>query len=100
MARFAASCTFIPCCRCTRRQRRSGLRDEHRRRIYRLGDGESLLWDDTYRHELWNRSDQVRVALLLDVWRRDMPADIALLSQTILLATKAMLRLRGVSYGG
>jgi hypothetical protein len=29
-----------------------------------------------------------------------MPADIALLSQTILLATKAMLRLRGVSYGG
>src|ERR1035437_7821727 len=25
---------------------------------YRLGDGESLLWDDTYRHEVWNRSDQ------------------------------------------
>lgn len=68
--------------------------------LYRLGDGERLLWDDTYRHEVWNRSDQVRVALLLDVWRRDMPTDIALLSQTILLATKAMLRLRGVSYGG
>jgi len=26
---------------------------------YRLGDGESLLWDDTYRHEVWNRSNQV-----------------------------------------
>lgn len=67
--------------------------------LYRLGDGESLLWDDTYRHEVWNRSDRVRVALLLDVWRPDMSADIALLSQTILLATKAILRLHGVSYG-
>ena len=52
---------------------------------YRLGDGESLLWDDTYPHEVWNRSDQVRIALLLDVWRQDMPADIALLSRAILL---------------
>jgi aspartate beta-hydroxylase len=67
---------------------------------YRLGDGESLLWDDTYRHEVWNRSDQVRIALLLDVWRKDMPADVALLSQTILLAIKAVIRMRGVSYGG
>jgi aspartate beta-hydroxylase len=67
---------------------------------YLLGDGESLLWDDTYRHEVWNRSDQVRIALLLDVWRRDMPADVALLSQTILLATKAVIHVRGISNGG
>ena len=67
---------------------------------YRLGDGESLLWDDTYRHEVWNRSDQVRIALLLDVWRKDMPADIALLSRAILLATKAAIRMGGMSYGG
>jgi len=67
---------------------------------YRLGDGESLLWDDTYRHEVWNRSDQVRIALLLDVWRRDMPFDIALLSQAILLATKTAIRMGGMSYGG
>lgn len=67
---------------------------------YRLGDGESLLWDDTYRHEVWNRSDHVRIALLLDVWRKDMPADVTPLSQTILLATKAVFRMRGVSYGG
>jgi aspartate beta-hydroxylase len=67
---------------------------------YRLGDGESLLWDDTYRHEVWNRSDQVRIALLLDVWRKDMPADIALMSRTILLATQAVIRMRGMSYGG
>ena len=63
---------------------------------YRLGDGESLLWDDTYRHEVWNRSDQVRIALLLDVWRRDMPADIALLSRAILLGTQAVIRMGGM----
>ena len=67
---------------------------------YRLGDGESLLWDDTYRHEVWNRSEEVRIALLLDVWRKDMPADIALLSRAILLATKAVIRMGGMSYGG
>jgi aspartate beta-hydroxylase len=63
---------------------------------YLLGDGESLLWDDTYRHEVWNRSDQVRIALLLDVWRRDMPADIALLSRAILLGTQAVIRMGGM----
>jgi aspartate beta-hydroxylase len=67
---------------------------------HRLGDGESLLWDDTYPHEVWNNSEQVRIALLLDVWRKDMPADVALLSQTILLAAKAAIRMRGISYSG
>ncbi len=67
---------------------------------YRLGDGESLLWDDTYRHEVWNRSDRVRIALLLDVWRKDMPMDIALLSRAILLGTQAAIRMGGMSYGG
>lgn len=65
---------------------------------YRLSDGASLLWDDTYPHEVWNRSDQVRVALLLDVWRRDMPADVALFSNGLLLLAKALIRMRGMSY--
>jgi aspartate beta-hydroxylase len=67
---------------------------------YRLDEGESLLWDDTYPHEVWNRSGEVRIALLLDVWRKDMPADIALLSRAILFGTKAAIRIGGVSYGG
>ena len=67
---------------------------------YRLDEGESLLWDDTYPHEVWNRSGQVRIALLLDVWRKDTPPDIALLSRAILLGTKAAIRIGGVSYGG
>ena len=65
---------------------------------YRLGDGDSLLWDDTYPHEVWNRSDEVRIALLLDVWRKDMPADIALLSHGLLAAAKMWIRAGGTSY--
>ena len=65
---------------------------------HHLKDGDSLLWDDTYPHEVWNRSDEVRIALLLDVWRKDMPADMALLSRGLLAATKVWLRARGMSY--
>ena len=67
---------------------------------WRLADGECLLWDDTFPHEVWNRSDRVRIALLLDVWRKDMPADMLLLSQSIMLLAKTAIRLRGVKYGG
>ena len=65
---------------------------------YRLGDGETLLWDDTFRHEVWNRSDEVRIALLLDVWRKDMPADIEVLSRALLGAAKLAIRTRAFSY--
>lgn len=30
--------------------------------------GECLIFDDSYLHEAWNRSDQTRVVLILDVW--------------------------------
>lgn len=67
---------------------------------HRLKEGESLLWDDTYAHEAFNRSDDVRIALLLDVWRRDMPFDVALMSRALMAAAKAAIRVKGVSYGG
>jgi aspartate beta-hydroxylase len=67
---------------------------------YRLGDGQSLLWDDTYTHEVWNRSDKMRIALLLDVWRKDMPADVALMSRALMGAAKVALKMRAVNYGG
>lgn len=65
---------------------------------YRLKDGDSLLWDDTYPHEVWNRSEQVRIALLLDVWRKHMPVDMALLSRSLLAAAQMWIRTRGMSY--
>ncbi|HEX6119394.1 MAG TPA: aspartyl/asparaginyl beta-hydroxylase domain-containing protein [Dongiaceae bacterium] len=63
---------------------------------YRLGEGDSLLWDDTFPHEVWNPTDEVRVALLLDVWRPGMPADMRLLSHLIVLGVGLLVRLRGL----
>ncbi|HEY3779011.1 MAG TPA: aspartyl/asparaginyl beta-hydroxylase domain-containing protein [Rhizomicrobium sp.] len=51
---------------------------------HRLGDGDYLVWDDTYTHEVHNRTDYVRVALLLDIWRQGMPADMSALSRLII----------------
>ena len=62
---------------------------------YRVGDGEWLLWDDTYPHEVLNESDSVRSVLLLDVWRRDMPFDMALFSHLLIAAAGATARWRG-----
>ncbi len=61
---------------------------------YRVGDGEWLLWDDTYRHEVRNESDAVRSVLLLDVWRRDMPLDMALFSRALIAAAGVAARRR------
>lgn len=66
-------------------------------REYRVGDGEWLLWDDTYPHEVLNDSDQVRSVLLLDVWRRDMPFDMELFSRLLIGAVGAGVRWRGVA---
>jgi aspartate beta-hydroxylase len=62
----------------------------------RLADGEYLLWDDTFPHEVTNDSDEVRTVLLLDVWRRGMPFDMRLLSRLLIFIVHVMARLRGV----
>lgn len=55
-----------------------------------LDNGECLLWDDTFPHELLNTTDQVRAVLLLDVWRPEMPADMAALSGVVVSAMRAV----------
>lgn len=67
---------------------------------YKLKDGECLLWDDTFPHEVWNNSDAVRIALLLDVWRRDMPYDLEILSRLVAATVRFGLRRNGVVYNG
>jgi aspartate beta-hydroxylase len=62
---------------------------------YRIGNGECLLWDDTYPHEVWNRSEEVRIALLLDVRRRGMPFDVELLTKVLIGAVQMLIRLKG-----
>jgi aspartate beta-hydroxylase len=64
-------------------------------REYRLRDGEYMLWDDTYPHEAWNESDQVRAVLLLDIWRPAMPADMRLFSHALISMVRASMRIRG-----
>jgi aspartate beta-hydroxylase len=64
-------------------------------REYRLRDGEFMLWDDTYPHEAWNESDQVRAVLLLDVWRPGMPADMELFSRALISLVRVGMRVRG-----
>lgn len=63
---------------------------------HRIGNGEHLLWDDTYPHEVWNHSDQPRTALLLDVRRRHMPVDLRLLSSALIASVGMVARWRGV----
>jgi aspartate beta-hydroxylase len=62
---------------------------------YRIGDGQWLLWDDTYFHEVWNGGNTLRCVLLLDVWRRTMPFDMRLLSRALIAAVATGVRLRG-----
>lgn len=50
---------------------------------HRLADGDYLVWDDTYTHEVHNRTDEVRTALLLDIWRAGMPPDMSALTRLI-----------------
>jgi aspartate beta-hydroxylase len=66
----------------------------------RIADGECMLWDDTFEHEVLNNSDQPRVALLLDVWRPQMPLDMEILSRVIVRGVQVGMRYRGVSFGG
>lgn len=63
---------------------------------YRIGSGEHLLWDDTYHHEVWNHSDEMRAALLLDVRRRHMPLDMRLLSNAVIASVGLVARWRGM----
>lgn len=64
-------------------------------REHRLRDGQFLLWDDTFEHEVWNDSNEVRVVLLLDIRRRGMPLNLALLSAAVVRGVRLAIRMRG-----
>jgi aspartate beta-hydroxylase len=64
---------------------------------HRVGDGQQLLWDDTYPHEVWNNSDQMRLVLLLDVRRPHMPFDLRMLSRALIASVGMVARVRGVA---
>lgn len=57
-------------------------------------EGEALLWDDTYVHEVCNRTDSDRIALLLDVIRPEQPPALALLSAVVIRFVGVLCRLK------
>ena len=63
---------------------------------HRVGDGDCMLWDDTFAHEVLSESDEVRSVLLLDVWRRNMPIDMVLFSKGLIALARAGIRARGI----
>lgn len=67
---------------------------------HRLDNGEYLVWDDTYTHEVLNGTGEVRVALLLDIWRRGMPADMSVLSHCIVGLVRLSMAIRGSPFAG
>ena len=52
-------------------------------------EGELVLFDDTYRHEVWNETEGVRVVLLIDV-HRPLPPRLNALNNTILRFARHM----------
>ncbi|HEV7233870.1 MAG TPA: aspartyl/asparaginyl beta-hydroxylase domain-containing protein, partial [Sphingorhabdus sp.] len=38
-------------------------------------EGEALIFDDSFEHEAWNRSDSTRVVLLFEIWRPEISGE-------------------------
>jgi len=36
--------------------------------VHEWREGRAVVFDDTYEHEAWNRSDRTRVVLIFDIW--------------------------------
>lgn len=54
--------------------------------FYRWRDGEGILWDDTFEHEVWNHGDTPRIVLIVDVARPDMPLPLRAIDRLAFLA--------------
>lgn len=58
-------------------------------------EGELMMFDDTYQHEAWNKSDQTRVILLMDAWN---PHLTAVEKQAVKLLVEAISTLESTVY--
>ena len=41
----------------------------------RWAEGEVLLFDDSFEHEVWNETEQPRVVLIVDIWHPQLRSD-------------------------
>lgn len=65
-------------------------------RTYYLREGQGFLWDDTFLHSARNPSEQPRVVLLFDVFRRDQPFWLIGLSWLFLWVAQIWQRLQNM----
>ncbi|WP_116808326.1 aspartyl/asparaginyl beta-hydroxylase domain-containing protein [Steroidobacter cummioxidans] len=42
--------------------------------VHEWREGRAVIFDDTYEHEAWNRSDRTRVVLIFDIWNPHLTA--------------------------
>ena len=63
---------------------------------YRLGNGDALLWDDTYPHSVENNTEHWRIALLLDVYRANMPGPLRVFTNAIIGLAKYSIKWRKI----
>lgn len=63
---------------------------------YKLGSGDALLWDDTYPHSVANHTNEWRIALLLDVYRVDMPGPLQAFTNAILSLARISIKWRKI----
>ncbi|MBV6424617.1 MAG: hypothetical protein NAOJABEB_02430 [Steroidobacteraceae bacterium] len=53
-------------------------------RLHVWREGEVVVFDDTYEHEAWNRSDETRVVLIFDIWNPHLtPAECEALAALV-----------------
>lgn len=58
-------------------------------------EGECLVFDDTYEHEVWHRGDRTRFVMLLDVWHPELtPVERTVLAEALWAPGEAETRLR------
>lgn len=63
---------------------------------YRLGNGDALLWDDTYPHSVENETEEWRIALLLDVYRANMSGPLRAFTNTIIGLARVSIKWRKI----
>jgi aspartyl/asparaginyl beta-hydroxylase (cupin superfamily) len=40
--------------------------------VHHWEEGKCIVFDDTFEHEVWNRTDEERLVLLIDLWHPDL----------------------------
>ena len=63
---------------------------------YDWKEGEDILFDDTYKHAVWNKTDETRVVLFCDIFRNDLPKIFQPINQWVYGLREKSKRLKSV----